>query len=232
MAIWIGTCPHCSAAHMTFTTIAVDVLGDYHGNAFSTCSGCQKPVAIRFGRFAVGRGGPTPKIPANQIQNLKNTFGSANYTIMNVWPRHEESAAPDSLPKAVARNFVQADEARKRNHREAAGMAYRRALELAVKDRGPELKGTLQKRIDGLAAAGKLTLDLKTWAHSVRELGNEATHDEPEPSEADIDDLGAFTRVVLEYLYTMPAKVKRRATIVVPEAETEPSSETETAAAE
>ncbi len=109
-------------------------------------------------------------------------------------------------------------------------MAYRRALELTIKDRGPEFKGTLQKRIDALAAAGKLTPDLAKWAHSVRELGNEAAHDEPEPSEADIDDLGAFTRVVLEYLYTMPAKVKKRAPAVVPDGEVQVSTDGETEA--
>jgi hypothetical protein len=90
-------------------------------------------------------------------------------------------------------------------------MAFRRALELALKDKAPELKGTLQKRIDALAKETKLTPDLATWAHSVRELGNEAAHDEPEPTDEDVADLGAFTRVVLEYLYTMPAKVQRRA---------------------
>jgi hypothetical protein len=91
-------------------------------------------------------------------------------------------------------------------------MAYRRTLELALKDIAPQLKGTLEKRIDTLAKDSKLTPDMATWAHSVRELGNEATHDEPEPTDEDVADLGAFTRVVLEYLYTMPAKVLRRAT--------------------
>ena len=90
-------------------------------------------------------------------------------------------------------------------------MAYRRSLELALKDIDAELKGTLEKRIDKLAEKGRLTVDLAEWAHSVRELGNEATHDTPEPPKEDVDDLAAFTRIVLEYLYTMPAKVRARA---------------------
>lgn len=90
-------------------------------------------------------------------------------------------------------------------------MAYRRALELTMKDKGPALKGTLEKRIDALATEGKLTADIAEWAHSIRTLGNEATHDEEEPTDEDVADLAAFTRVVLEYLYTMPAKVARRA---------------------
>lgn len=106
---------------------------------------------------------------------------------------------------------MQAEEAAARTHREAAGMAYRRVLELTMKDKAPELKGTLEKRIDKLAEQGKVTPDIKDWAHSIRTLGNEAAHDEDEPTEEDVADLAAFTRVVLEYLYSMPAKVARRA---------------------
>lgn len=118
-------------------------------------------------------------------------------------------------PDNVARNFIQAEEAAKRNHREAAGMAYRRTLELTLKDKAPHLNGTLEKRINTLAADGKLTQDIADWAHSIRTLGNEATHDEDEPTDENVADLAAFTRVVLEYLYTMPAKVGRRAAVAV-----------------
>jgi hypothetical protein len=100
-----------------------------------------------------------------------------------------------------------------------AGMAYRRVLELAVQDKGPELKGTLEKRINKLAAENVLTPAIAEWAHSIRDLGNEAAHDDAVPSEEDIVDLAAFTRVVLEYLYTMPAKVARRANPPVQEAD-------------
>ena len=34
--------------------------------------------------------------------------------------------------------------------------------------------------------------------------------DERIPSKEDIDDLAAITRVILEYLFTMPAKVAKR----------------------
>jgi hypothetical protein len=214
MALWIGTCPHCNAEKMTFTTSTIDVLSQAHGNAFFTCPSCSKPIALRFSRPVPGRtvgGGGSPKsAPGDLHGKWKGTIADAGYNTTNVWPVHSPTAAPDSVPTAVARNFVQAEEARKRQHREAAGMAYRRALELALKDIAPDLKGTLEKRINKLAEVSKLTPDLAAWAHSVRELGNEATHDEPEPTDVDVEDLGAFTRVVLEYLYTMPEKVQKR----------------------
>ena len=217
MAIWIGDCPHCGATKMTFTTCTVDALGDYYGNAFFSCPGCRWPVAVTFGKLPAGRvAGAAPLAPKVSARDLhgswKQTIEAAGYVIVRISPPPVQSAAPDAVPQAIARNFIQAEEARKRMHREAAGMAYRRVLELALKDLAPEQKGTLEKRIEKLAEAGRLTPDLATWAHSVRQLGNEAAHDEPEPSEEDIDDLGGFTRVVLEYLYTMPAKVRRRAT--------------------
>ena len=98
-------------------------------------------------------------------------------------------------------------------------MTFRRVLELTMKDKGPELKGTLEKRINKLAEEGKLTPDIAEWAHSIRVLGNEAAHDDEEPTPEDVTDLAAFTRVTLEYLYTMPAKVGRRAKTDAPASE-------------
>lgn len=89
-------------------------------------------------------------------------------------------------------------------------MTYRRALELALKEKAPDLSGTFYKRIEAMSADGRLTKDVAEWAHAVRILGNDAAHEDVEPSADDIVDLAAFTRVVLEYLYTMPTKVLRR----------------------
>ncbi len=192
---------------MTFPSYLVQKLSEVSGNAFFSCSACRKPVCA----FFSWNSRETVQADVTDLQsNWLRTFEEAGYSIQKVWPKALASEAPDDVPAHVVRNFLQAEDARKRKHNEAAGMAYRRALELTLKDVGPDLKGTLQKRIDKLAEIQRLTPDLAQWAHSVRELGNEAAHDEPEPSEEDVDDLAAFTRILLEYLYTMPAKVRKR----------------------
>lgn len=127
-----------------------------------------------------------------------------------MWPEKRNTEAPSNVPLPIARNFIQAEHAATAGHRESAGMTYRRVLELTIKDRFPTGKGSLARRIHDYAAAGGLTDAMKEWADTVREIGNETAHDTTEPSEEDIQDLAAFTRVMLEYLYTMPAKVAAR----------------------
>lgn len=206
MSVWIGSCPHCRASHMTFPILKVEPLSERDANVFFSCPACRNPSA---GRIKRGSSGNTAQI--TQLESSwPRSLSEAGYSMQHLYPTVAATLAPDSVPVPVERNFVQAEEARLRDHRETAGMAYRRSLELGLKDIDPALKGTLEKRIDDLAEKGRLTADLAEWAHSVRELGNEATHDTPEPTKEDVEDLASFTRVVLEYLYTMPAKVRAR----------------------
>lgn len=84
----------------------------------------------------------------------------------------------------------------------------RRALELTTKNLAPELAGkTLAARINALADAGKLTADLKEWAHSLRFLGNDAVHEEEGISEEEAIQGHELTRFILTYVYTLPTQV-------------------------
>jgi hypothetical protein len=192
---------------MTFQLQRVEPLDKYSANAFFSCPSCRKPSAAQINADLHGK----QSVEITQLEgSWPRSLRDGGYLLKEMYPQPISTAAPESVPDNVRRNFVQAEEARVRKHRETAGMAYRRTLELALKDIAPELKGTLEKRIDKLAEQSRLTPDLAEWAHSVRELGNEATHDAPEPSAEDVIDLASFTKVVLEYLYTMPAKVRAR----------------------
>lgn len=174
---------------------------------FFLCPVCDKPVGGWLHRVQGVMGASSWA----ELHNWSQTIEKGGWTITNIWPKEQETNAPANVPPAIARNFIQAEEAAVRGHRESAGMTYRRVLELTLKDKDPDQKGTLEKRIDKLAEDNRLTPEIASWAHSIRDLGNESAHDVDEPSEDDIKDLAAFTRVVLEYLYTMPAKVMQRA---------------------
>lgn len=206
MAIFVTKCPHCSADQMTFGIQTVERRHtDYDANVFSSCASCRNPVCAWIKRQA------NSPHSFNSLTQWKTNITEAGWNVSTLWPLPYTSVAPDDVPSSIARNFIQAEEAKRRLHWESAGMTYRRCLELAMKDKAPELSGPLARRIDKLAETGGLTPDVSEWAHSIREIGNEAAHDEDEPSSNDIEDLAAFTKVVLEYLYTMPEKVKRRA---------------------
>lgn len=206
MAVWVGSCPHCRAQHMTFPIIAAEMIAELRGNVYFSCPSCRGPIAARIFRKSISN-----PISMDKLAAYPRALDEANYEVKEVFPTRVELGAPEAVPSAVGRSFAQAEEARVRGHLEAAGMSYRRALELALKEIGPELKGTLEKRIDKLAEDHRLTPALAEWSHSVRQLGNEAAHDEPEPTVGDTKDLADFSRVVLEYLFTMPAKVRPKA---------------------
>jgi len=87
---------------------------------------------------------------------------------------------------------------------------YRKALDVGLKKIDPEAKGVLAKRIEKLAADGKLTADIQEWSGHIRVLGNEAAHDEEPPTREELKDLRSFTEMVMRYLFTLPAMVSAR----------------------
>jgi hypothetical protein len=88
-------------------------------------------------------------------------------------------------------------------------MSFRRALEMATKEKLPNHKGTLKERIDALAAAYAITADLRDFAHQIRIDGNDAAHDY-DFTELEAKDIGEFARLFLMYLYSLPGMLAAR----------------------
>jgi hypothetical protein len=65
-------------------------------------------------------------------------------------------------------------------------------------------------RIKKLAADGKLTADIALWSDNVRDVGNDAAHEETSITRDELIVLRSFSEMVLRYLFTLPAMVKRR----------------------
>lgn len=115
------------------------------------------------------------------------------------------------LPPDVARIYLQAE----RNfpiagNEEAAGTMYGKALDIGLKKIDPSLSGMLGQKIKKLSAAGKLTSDLSEWSGHIRDIRNDATHEEAPISREELKELRNFTEMVLRYLFTLPNSVKKR----------------------
>lgn len=97
-----------------------------------------------------------------------------------------------------------------RSYRAAILMA-RSVLEATAKDKGVE-KGNLASKIDALADKGVISPQIKDEAHEIRYLGNDMAHgDFVEPvTEEDADDMLGFLATFLNYVYQMPAAIRRR----------------------
>jgi hypothetical protein len=181
------------------------------------CPGCNKPVG------AVVKSDSKMNSANQHTQFVSTLYPSgatlvtANVTVQNFrlnlveyWPKATEPAVPDHLPDPVAKAFLQAE----RNfplagHEEAAGSMYRRALEVGLMIKYPDLKGTLAQRIKKLVETNILTKELGEWSDGIRLIGNDAAHAD-EVTQEDLKMARAFTDAVLRYTFTLPEQVRLR----------------------
>jgi len=131
--------------------------------------------------------------------------------IAQFWPEVPAPSIPDHLPAAVKGRYEQAESNFSMpGNEEAAGSMYRKALEIGLRGIDPEPKGTVNERIERLAKAGRLTPELREWAHEIRHLGNEAVHDDEPPTREELAALRGFSEMVLTYLFTLPGMLAQR----------------------
>ena len=94
------------------------------------------------------------------------------------------------------------------NNFDAAGSMFRSALEAGLREKFPDIEGTLNQRIERAADQGGLTPDLAEWAHQIRLSGNEAVHGGEQFSKEEAERLHAFTELVFLYLFKLPAMLE------------------------
>jgi hypothetical protein len=184
--------------------VAVTLLGEDRGVVHLECPRCKMPSAalIRRGR---------PGIAFGTLQGQPGNVTDLGYAVEQFWPEIPEPEVPELLPPDIVRVYLQAE----RNfpiagNEEAAGIMYRKALDVGLKKIDPALTGMLGPKIKSLAKAGKLTEDLAVWSDHVRDIGNDATHEEQPISRDELIALRNFTEMVLKYLFSLPNAVKKR----------------------
>lgn len=133
------------------------------------------------------------------------------YSVTAFWPEQPEPIIPELIPPDVARVYLQAE----RNfpiagNEEAAGTMYRKALDVGLKKIDPSLTGMLGPKIKALAKAGLLTNDIAVWSDHVRDIGNDAAHEEEPITRDELTALRNFSEMVLRYLFSLPNAVKKR----------------------
>ncbi|MGX9981953.1 DUF4145 domain-containing protein [Methylobacterium fujisawaense] len=202
MAVFVHTCPFCSGK-LGLDVVAVRPTGMHMPALYLHCSACHMPslaiVAVNSPGFETAARDPQPRA-------LNAYIGG----VVASHPGEQPERAPDHVPPEVGRVFLQSRGSHRRGDMDLAAMGYRRSVELALKAADPSIKGQLGPRTDALAARKVLNGSMKDWADNVRLLGNDANHDPPEPTPDAVEDLHLFTETLLEFLFTMPERVKRR----------------------
>jgi hypothetical protein len=207
-------CPHCAAENVGFLIVAEQErpsLAETNSGRFifwdamATCTTCEWAVIAIYSHIAPGaRKKNTPQACPSDPEN----FG---FKLMEVLPHPRPSQAPDHLPEPLPNFFLQAENALKRGYWDASGAMSRKTLDVAtkllMKDAEKQV-GNLGPRIDTLAARGKLTEDLRQWAHHVRLEGNDAAHDEDPFTKDEAEELLDFTELFLTYVFSLPGRMK------------------------
>lgn len=217
MATIVLDCPHCETHHVTVDLVGgrvvpsdplrADGLWCYSG----FCRRCSLGISLLVN--------PSPLRAAFGLSNPVSIFNAdddytRHFDIRMIWPRPPAPNVPQFLPPDVDRAFREAEESQARGATESAAMMYRKALERGVKtihgfeDALAEKHATLASVVRRLAASGKLTQAIADWAEQIRLLGNDGAHESEPPTRAEIKSLSDVTRMVLIYLFEMPAQVE------------------------
>lgn len=128
--------------------------------------------------------------------------------ILDFWPKLTTEKVPESVPGNVQSVVQQAYACLENGLFDAAGVMFRKALEIITKEQAPDLRNaTLDKRIEKLSENGAIPKEVKDWAHEIRLEGNFAAHGIEPFTQEQAHTLKRFCEAFLMYIYTMPALV-------------------------
>lgn len=209
MAIFTHQCPHCLTDHIGLQLVHTtkDKTGAIcYGNL--VCPRCRKPSGAAFLE--------NPHFqphPANWelIPQMAGDVTDHGWELFSYWPEVPKPQIPENIPPDVERIYLQAE----RNfpiegNEEAAGTMYRKALDIGLKRIDSALSGTLAARIKKLSDCGKVTPEIATWSDCIRDIGNDAAHEDEPITRQELDDLRNFSDAVLRYLFSLPGMVRKR----------------------
>lgn len=199
-----GNCPRCGTRSVAFR-----LLGQHrwHGDedsedrffdVFGECGHCNRGVILT---YKIGYG------EADPLQQGMHQFLSSD-GLLEIAPEPASTGAPQHTPNRVADLFRQGRESLNSGSWDAAGAMFRKAVEIGLKVRFPDINPEWRpdKRIKKAADDHLLTSDLAEWAHRIRYMGNEAVHEDVF-TEAQAREMSAFTEIMLQYMFTLPGKL-------------------------
>ena len=216
MLVWV--CGHCKAEH-----VGMQLRGEYQIRSdtwavFLECGACNAPSSaiLRDERYVRGE---RPRNPSASDRDIL----ADSWRIISIHPTPKYPDIPDHLPTEV-RNYMQQAAGTHATGKapDATIMLCRSALETALKvvekeetDKPSSDSLPLAARIRRLTDKGLLAPALAEWADHVRGLGRDSAHGvgegpfgaRPEGQEI-AEEAYEFTSLVLEYLFTMPERVR------------------------
>lgn len=142
------------------------------------------------------------------VHGLSNPDGA---NILQIFPYSKLSSQIEFVPNSVAENANETALCMRIGTWTAAVIMCRRTVQTSVYDLGAPGKN-LFEQIDWLASNGKISPNLKDWAHEIRHFGNFGAHPDElfgDVTQQDAETTFEFLKVFLQNVYEMPARVNR-----------------------
>lgn len=214
MAVYSMKCPHCNTEDVLFTSVAdaiiqkieffsvsKDVIASSTYNVFMQCNHCLGGCVLFVKMQEDCEISPHRLSSGIEFKRF--------YKVFDMAPKCAEQTAPEFVSSNVSRFYLQALDSFQRNNFDAAGMMFRKVLDVATKEIGAT-NGSIKTRIDKLAESHQITPAMQEWAHAIRLDGNEAAHEEEPFNNKTCDALKSFTELFLVYAFTLPGMLKKR----------------------
>ncbi|QEZ93108.1 DUF4145 domain-containing protein [Proteus sp. CD3] len=205
------TCPHCHRDNAVLQAFSESKRqsSNIYDIAFK-CRSCGKSG------IAVVKARPNTSGPFDSVNFSDLDLVLPNkdlwFTIIETYPSIKVSSAPDNTPERAAKFFIESKDDFQRGRYETSVMNCRKVIDISTRVlMGEDAKDEkLSQRISMLFAKGKITEDMKDWAHIVRIDSNGAVHSDEEFTKEEAEQILGFTEVFLMYSFTLPEMIKKR----------------------
>lgn len=226
MATIIHDCPRCGAAHTTFDIRANNFLERGHiprgtewktkMELYSICRGCNQGTILiaeicSYDCSRIDSLKWTDRLRDDR-SSMSKCLRVSGYISLKDRSREDP---PEHIPDTVKAAYIEADACLSTDCWNASAAMFRTCIDLATKSLLPEgnddglnhqKRNRLHDRLEWLFSTNRLSSSLKPLAACVKDIGNDGVHD-CSLEAADAADLRDFTRVLLERVFTEPARV-------------------------
>lgn len=205
------TCPHCLRENAALEAFGEQRKGEdepFYDVSFM-CRSCHNSgIAVVRSNASYG-----PLITANgRVSGMSIPSDDPKFVLLGIIPKVNNNTAPENTPERAAKFFIESKDDFQRGRYETCVMNCRKVMDIATKVlMGDEAKDEkLSKRITMLFSQGKITEQMKDWAHIVRIDSNGAIHSDEEFTKEETKQILGFTEVFLMYSFTLPEMIKKR----------------------
>lgn len=219
MTTLVANCPRCDNKHTTFDMRAAKLIGKRYGwesvyECFCVCRTCDRSTV-----FVLTQDHPDDEALHSGIMGV--TSANNHFTIESFVSQKDQrvSPPPTDLPPSIEAVFIEGAKCLAVECFNASATMFRLSLDMATKELLPsedidglnmKIRRSLGLRLKWLFQTGRLSTALEELASCVKEDGNDGAH-EGSLNKADAEDLRDFSYVLLERLFTEPAKLKQAA---------------------